>query len=187
MNCILIAVLLLCTGCTASMKSSLPPVTATQQLITSIAEARAVRSLHVDLPALPAFIETDHYTGDQYMLGLFTQAVLDAGVPLAADRDHADTIIVVLAPVGSIDAESYYLGLPPIPITPLLSIPSISAYSKTTDIGIARIRYFAFDRQSGDLIGDAVSKYGVVKYSQVKSLLFGAFDYPHLPADQTSP
>lgn len=180
------AALILLAGCSASAVHTVPAVTATEQIILAHAEANAVRSLPIDLPRVPTFIDDSDYTGDRYLLGLFTQAVLAAGVPLASRAKSVD-VVLVMSPVGSLDSRSYYLGTPPIPVNALFSLPSISAWSKTTDIGIARIRYVAFDRRTGLMTGYASSKFGVSKYSVVKSLLFGAFDYPHLPADRVSP
>jgi hypothetical protein len=173
-----ILLLMLLTGCSGSVSTKAP--SAANALVMAKAENAAIRSLPILLPTQPAWLNVAYYKGSPFLIAAFEQSLWQHGVPLV-DQADASIVIVPYIAVDGVEDKSFYLGTPPIPITGILSFPSISVYSKTTTIGVAEFRYFAYDKRTNKFIGSAKSKFGFAPYSVTESLLLGERDFPRIP------
>jgi len=179
-NPLKISLLLLLAGCTSSVTLVNPTVTATQQLIVSSSEAKAISSLANNLPKELTYLDTSNYTGSKYQLALFINWLLDNKVPITQDIKAASVIVQIYTSVDSYNSESYLIGLPAFKVGPIASTPELAAYAKDTLIAINQISYFAFDAKTGMKIAEGSSKYGVQEYSVTKLAFLASMQKPKL-------
>jgi hypothetical protein len=82
-----LSVFLLRGACTSGVVTLPPKETATQELIVSSSEQKAVDSLK-PFAAPSAYVDSSEFTGSKYELAAFKAWLLEHGVALAAARRH---------------------------------------------------------------------------------------------------
>lgn len=126
----------LLTACTSTIGTKEPTISATQQMIVSSSEAKAIASLlAVQIPG-PAYVDASEFTGSKYELAAFKAWLLPHGTALTDDPKAAVTIIVPSTGVDSYDLKSILVGIPSFKIAAVLSTPEIAIYGKSTEIAI---------------------------------------------------
>ena len=176
---------LLLGACTSSITMLPPKETATQQLIVSSSEQKAVDSL-APFTASSAYVDSSEFTGSKYELAAFKAWLLQHGVALM-DRKRAAVTIVPYSSVNSYNLKSLLFGLPKLKLSAFLSTPEIAFYGKTTEIAINRLSFYAFDNKTGKAVVEQNSKFGLQPYSVTKMLFVLQFERPKLMPAQRAP
>lgn len=170
----------LLAGCTSSIPVTPPAQTATQQLIVSASETKALATLPRLLPPRLAYVDAANFTGGKYEMAAFKAWLLAQGVPLTDTEKSAQMIVAPFAAVDSYNVKSLLLGIPALRITALLQTPEIAAYADATEIAINQIAFYAYDAKTGVNVAQATSKYGIQPYSVEHLLFFFTTEYPKL-------
>jgi hypothetical protein len=180
MRIIAVLVALAISGCTGSIATPPPAVTASAQIIQSMAEGKALGSLPLALPKRLTYVDAAYFTGSRGELGSLRAWLLRQGVPLTDDQKTAEIIIEPTSGVDSFNALGTFVGIPALTFGPALGSPLVSFYSKTTDIALAQVSLAAFDAKTGQPIALESSRYGVQAYRVTQAMFLGVSDSPHL-------
>jgi hypothetical protein len=182
-----LACVLALTACSSTITTEPPKTSATQQLIVSSSEAKAIASL----PAVPipgsAYVDPSDFTGSKYELAAFKAWLLGQGTPLSDNQKTAAVIVVPFTGVDSYDLKSLLVGIPAFKIAALMSTPEIALYGKSTEIAINQIGFYAYDRATGRLVVAETSKYGLQPYSVTRALFVFTRESPKIAPDQRAP
>ena len=176
----LVLLLLLLCSCSSSILLKNPEVTATQQLIISSAEKKAISSFTFNLPRQLSYVDSTNYTGSKYELELFKSELVRNSIPITNDRSKSIITIEVFSSVDSYNVKNMLIGIPSLPVNAFVSTPEVGFYSKNSDVAIAQINYFAFNTCTGQPIAVEYSKYGVQSYSNTKFPIIGVIESPKL-------
>lgn len=169
----LIAAILLLLSCScATIRTTDPPRTATEQFLVSTAATRAVdqlastalrdRKVFID----PTFFITDVPTQDQsFLLGELRAKLLTSGVRLAQDRADAQVILEVRSGGLGIDRYEYLLGIPSVYLVGNpggnssggvpLATPELAIVKTTRQRGYAGVAFVAYWSDTGELIASS--------------------------------
>lgn len=173
-------------ACTSSILTDSPKVTATQEIIVSSSEHKAVDSLP-PLPALmtdgTAYVDSAGQGIPSYELSVFRTWLLQRGVKLTDNRAKAAIIITPYIAVDSYNIKSLLIGLPALSITGYFKTPELALYGQTTEIAINQIGFYSVYSQSGALAVAEVSRYGLQPYSVTKSAFFFSAEHPKIAPD----
>lgn len=176
---LVLTLLLFLSACSSDFKESLPKVSATQQILLSTAEVKAVKSILYTIGNKPTFINSEYFTGSKYELGLLSEYLQKSGTPIVNSAKDADVILTIVSSVDSINNKSRLIGIPSIPLNPELILPGIKIYSKDHYAAIAQFTITAYDIKQKKLLEFASSKYGVSFYD-ITSAFWFTKDYPHI-------
>jgi hypothetical protein len=148
---------LLLTGCSTT-RVTLPPRSATEQMLVSEAAEAAAIAIHLKIPPkTKAFLDTTNFEGldAKYAVSAIKQSLLEQGNAIIDTRTDADVIIEVRAGALSIDSISQTIGVPGIDLSPV-SIPlhsdGVKIGTRAKTIGVAKFSLFAYDRKTGKLM-----------------------------------
>jgi hypothetical protein len=180
----------LITGCTTTIRETLPSRTATEQLLISGAVDQAVARLPFSIPTgTKVWLDSINFTGfdAQYAISAIKEHLLKRGGWLVADKQAADLIIEVRAGALSIDRIERLLGVPsfsiPIPLTGSFKFPEIALFKKASMRGIAKFAFFVYDAKSGALYAFSGPIYGGSNYTQWRVLFLRWINSDLMPAD----
>src|ERR1700722_18826091 len=82
-------------SCTTVIREEQPATTATQQYLIAQSAINASKQITIKDPASlgKVFIDSSNFDGSKFTIGVIQTALLDDGVAITTDKDHADTII----------------------------------------------------------------------------------------------
>ena len=150
-------------GCT-TVRTTDPPKTATEQFLTSVAAANAVRELTAEpLRGRAVFIDETYFPKDQqFALGEIRAHLLLAGIRLTNQRDQAEIIVEPRTGGIGIDRYEFLLGIPSLPLGAVtasaglpagtITTPELALIKNTRQWGTAGIAYVAYWRESGEIL-----------------------------------
>jgi hypothetical protein len=170
----LIATLLLLLTCScATIRTTDPSRTATEQFLISTAAIRAVdqlastalrdRKVFID----PTFFISDVPTQDQsFLLGELRAKLLTSGVRVAQDRADAQVILEVRSGGLGVDRYEYLLGIPSVYLngsptgsssagTVPVATPELAIVKTTRQRGYAGVAFVAYWSDTGELIASS--------------------------------
>lgn len=173
------------SSCTGSITTKPAAETASQQIIMSMAEQKAVASLPGALPPRLTFVDETYWTGARYETGALRAWLLAHGVPLTDDRKAAQVILEPISAVDSYDEKSLFFGIPALKLSGD-ETPTLTLFAKNTDIAISRLSFAAYDAKTGQAIALQQSKFGVQYYHVTQALFLGVYDSPHLDPQELS-
>ena len=160
---LLVAVL---SGCTTA-RDTLPPRSATEQLLISNAADRAAAQLTVGLkPGVKVFPDSSGFEGydSKYAIGAITEQVLLRGGRLLPDRKSADVVVAIRAGALSVDQNDTLVGIPsmnlPIPLAGTLTTPEFALFAKHQYRGVAKFAATAYDAETGKIIAASGPSFG---------------------------
>jgi hypothetical protein len=160
---LLVAVL---SGC-ATVHTTLPPRSATEQLLISNAADRAAAKLTVGLkPGTKVYLDTSDFDGydAKYAIGAIAEQVLLRGGRLFPDRNSADVVVAIRAGALSVDQNDTLVGLPsftlPVPLTGPLTTPELALFAKHQYRGVAKFAATAYDAVTGKIIATSGPSFG---------------------------
>ncbi|HYG86473.1 MAG TPA: DUF6655 family protein [Azospirillum sp.] len=166
-NIAILATLLLLSAlpsaCT-SVTESLPPRTASEQLLITTAADNAADKLRLDLPAdKKAFVDASNFDGPdaKYAASAIKESLLRQGVRLTSDKGSADAVIEIRLGALSVDQSKTVLGIPSITLPGSITLPEASVYSATENQAVAKFAAFAYDAKSGEMIASTEPVYGL--------------------------
>ena len=157
------AAALLAVGLTAALMAACasttetnPSRTATEQLLTARAAARAVDGLTLPVPAGTAvFVDETYFRAESapYAISAIRGALSEAGYALARNRDQADVIFEIRAGALSLEQMRRLLGVPAmsIPLSDyrVVSFPELSLYNRRDRTGVAEFSGFIYRAEDG--------------------------------------
>lgn len=153
----LAACLALVLGACASAAETTPARTATEQLlVTRAADAAAADFAMALPPGAAVFLEVSNARGEgaDYAASGLREAVLRSGARIAPGRAQADVVVEVRLGALSIDKMHRVMGIPrlTVPVSPAfttVTVPELSAYSRTVRKGVAEYNLFAYEAATG--------------------------------------
>ena len=165
----LLAVLPMLGGC-ATVRTTDPPRTATEQFLISQASIQAVRQLSTTaLRDREVYIETSYFDSiDQpFVIGELRAHLLLNGVRLAKQRDASQIVLEIRAGGIGIDRYDYLLGIPPIFIPAsttdgnisdgggTIITPELALVKSIRQRGFASVAFVAYWRDSGEVVASS--------------------------------
>jgi hypothetical protein len=152
-------------GC-ATIRTTDPPRTATEQFLVNEAARRSIGQLSAEaLRDRLVFVDSSYMISSRYPLEEQVFAVaelrshlLEAGARLTNDRDAAAAIVEIRAVGIGIDRLESLLGIPSLVIQQgnatqaPIATPELALYKKTRQRGYASIAYVAWWRDTGELL-----------------------------------
>ena len=156
------------TGC-ATIRTTDPPRTATEQFLLSEAATKAIEQLSsTSLRDRRVFVDSTYLTGVTvptgeyaFLLGELRSRMLAAGVRLVVAREQAEIILEVRSGGLGIDRTEFLIGLPAyyfnlaggsdIGQVPLAT-PELAIVKSTKQRGFASVAFVAFWNDTGELI-----------------------------------
>ena len=174
-----LAVLALCAGCTETRTSN-PERTAEEQLLLSTAVDRAVDDVTLNVPkGTKVFVDASRFEAydKSYAISAFRDRVLESGAHLVSQLNDAEVIVEIRSGALSTDGTKTIVGIPafdvPVPLAGDLSVPEISLASSRQRIGVAKVAYTAYWRESGALADRSEPIQGVAGYRDWAFIGFG--------------
>jgi hypothetical protein len=145
------------TGCSTT-RVTLPPRSATEQMLVSEAAETAAIAIHLVLPRnSKAFLDTTNFEGldAKYAVSAIKQSLLQQGNAIIDTRTDADVIVEVRAGALSIDSISQTVGVPGIDLSPIsvpLQTEGVKIGTRSKTMGVAKFSLFAYNRKTGKLM-----------------------------------
>ncbi|HKU99705.1 MAG TPA: DUF6655 family protein [Vineibacter sp.] len=148
-------------GC-ASVKTSAPSRTATEQELISVAADRAAEGLAKSVRVNGrAYLDTVYFEAvdGKYAISTIRNALLRNGVRLIDERSRADCIIEVRAGALSIDEKDFLLGVPDPRTVRSPGSTALPLYRSNMRKGVAKFSAFTYDARTGALIDSTEAVY----------------------------
>jgi hypothetical protein len=154
------------TGCTTT-RDTMPPRSATEQLLISTAADHAADAIKLDIPSgAKVFVDASNFEGtdSKYAIGALRDRVLQLGGHLVADRVLADTVVEIRSGALSVDQSQTLVGIPkfdiPIPLAGPLGFPEIALFKKSERRGVAKFAASSYGTKEGEAEGASGPRYG---------------------------
>ncbi|HEV2292712.1 MAG TPA: DUF6655 family protein [Tepidisphaeraceae bacterium] len=152
------------TGC-ATIRTTDPPRTATEQFLLSVAAARAIDQLSSEsLRDRRVFIETTYLgsaqTANEYafLVGELRAKLLLSGIRLVPKREEAQILLELRSGGLGIDRLEYLLGIPALYLpqasqnTVPVATPELAIIKSTKQRGYASVAYVAYWIDTGEVV-----------------------------------
>lgn len=161
------AVLALSLSACTTVRDTLPPRSATEQLLISKAADRAAAQLTVGLrPETKAYLNSSGFEGydAKYAIGAITEQVLLRGGQLVPDRKTAEVVVAIRAGALSVDQNDTLVGIPsisvPVPLAGPLTTPELALFAEHQYRGVAKFAATAYDADTGKIIATSGPSFG---------------------------
>jgi len=154
-------------GC-ATVRTTDPKRTATEQMLLSKAADEAVGQLSTEpLSDRLAYVDTSYFASidSQYVVGELRAHLLEHGVRLADSRKEAEVIVEVRSGGVGIDRYDYLLGIPPVLLTDdtagadvrggTIVTPELALIKRIRQLGFASVAFVAYWRDSGEVLASS--------------------------------
>jgi hypothetical protein len=148
-------------GCRTA-KESVPPRTATEQLLLSTAADHALADQHfVWLTGKHVFVEEKYFESYDkgYAVGLIRERLAADGALLVKTEDKADAIVEIRSGALSMNNEETLVGVPgmvlPVPLAGPVQTPELAFYRSKRSDSVAKFALFAYERASGRYLQSA--------------------------------
>ena len=171
MACFLCVLPLLATGC-ATIRTTDPPNTATEQFLLSSAAQSAVDQVSADtLRDRIVYIDTTYLTTAwqtapelSFMIGEFRAKLLEGGARLAAKKEEAQIIVELRSGGVGIDRLEFLLGIPSVGLPSAaggvaaagagaaLITPELAILKSTRQYSFASVAFAAYWADTGELL-----------------------------------
>jgi hypothetical protein len=157
--------LVACLGGCATIRTTDPARTATEEYLMSVAVERAVEQISAHaLRDRKVFVDTTYIGAVQtsaqhsFLIAETRASLLIAGVRLVPQREQAEIILEMRSGGLSVDRLEYLLGIPAITVpavdvsgVPLLT-PELAFVKNTKQLGFAGVAYVAYWQDSGEIV-----------------------------------
>jgi len=192
---VLFALGLALTGCATATETQ-PYRTATEQLLVSQAADAAAKQLVLPIaPGKRVYLETVNFRGEgaDYAIGAIREALIARGAVLAQSRHESDVVVEVRLGALSIDQMNRVLGVPTLTVPIItqtfttVTVPELSVYSRRDRTGVAEFAAFAYDAQTGKLIGAPVHLIGQTQLRSHKFLMVMSWGQQELRPEAPPP
>jgi len=163
--------LLLLAACSTT-RVTLPPRSATEQMLISEAAEAAAIAIHLQLPAnTRAFLDTTNFEGvdAKYAVSAIRQSLLQQGAAFVDTKAECDVVVEVRAGALSIDSITQTIGIPKINLREInipIDTPGLHIATRSKTVGIAKFSLFAYDHKTGRLIAVVAPVTGMSQRSQ---------------------
>lgn len=176
-----------CAGCT-SISITTPAESATEQLLLSTAGDQALTNASVNfLNRQRVYVDFTYFNAyhKEYAEGAVRDALSRAGALLQPDAKTADIIVEARAGAYSIDTNTFFFGIPgiplPIPTTSAVpTTPQLAFYQKFEQDSYAKIALLAYSKKTGSHIYSSGSLDGHA-YDIFRTLFFISWRRSDIP------
>jgi hypothetical protein len=166
---LLLAAVVLLGGC-ATVRTTDPNRTATEQMLLSKAAEKAVQQLSTaPLHDREVYVNTEYYDSidSSYVLGELRAHLLEHGVRLAQSEEDANVIVEVRSGGIGIDRYNYLLGIPPIFVpagdnvggvnvnSGTLVTPELALIKRIRQLGYASVAFVAYWKDTGEVLASS--------------------------------
>ena len=165
-------------ACT-TVTHSVPPRTATEELLISRAAEQAADNLKLDVPpGTKLFVDATYFDGydSKYAIGTIRDRLLRRGAHLVDKKSDAAIVLEIRSGALSIDEHSLLVGIPgfdiPIPLTGSFTFPEIALYKKAVQAGVAKFAATGYDPKTGALITTTDPQFGFSEKTKKVVLIF---------------
>lgn len=168
---------LIAAGCGTEEETN-PPRSATEQLLLSSAADHAMSKVNLNfLSGHKVYLDLTYFEGydSKYAEGAIRDALSRAGALLATNPENADIIMEARSGAYSTDTNSFYIGIPAIPLpipgtaeTP--ETPRIAFYSKDSQDSYAKFALLAYANKTRAFVFASGSLDGL-SYNTYRSFL----------------
>ncbi len=150
-------------GCTATIRTTDPARTATEQFLLSQAAAEAVDQLSIDaLRGRRVYLDADYFAASEqaFVLGELRAKLLLGGVQLTS-RDEAQVVVEVRSGGVGIDRSDFLLGVPSLIVTggegdgvtrTPFATPELAIVKNVNQAGVASVGYVAYWADTGEVV-----------------------------------
>jgi hypothetical protein len=177
------------SGC-STIKESLPPRTATEELLLSSAADRALE--YTSFPWLDGkkvFVEDKYFESYDkgHAVSLLRERLSASGALFVKTDDKADVIVELRSDALSMDMAEMLVGLPamalPIPLAGPVTTPEIVLYKSHRSDAVTKVALFAYERASGRYLESSGPMLGRAYLHLYKVLVVSwrRTDVPELP------
>lgn len=170
-------VLLASAGCTIE-RQSVPPRTATEQLLISTAVDRAVERLELEIPkGTKVLVDADNFEGidEKYAIGAIRDKIARAGGHLVPTRGEADMVVEIRSGALSIDESRTLIGIPsvevPVPTAENIRLPEFALWKRHRQQGVAKLALTGYATDDGRLTAATGPIYGFSHRTDYVALL----------------
>lgn len=163
-----VLLVLLCAlqpACTATIRTTDPARTATEQFMLSTAAQRAVEQLSVEgLRGRTVFVDSQYFAASEsaFVLGELRARLLMNGAQLLPKREDAQIVLEVRSGGVGIDRSDFLLGVPSLVFgagdsdgiaarTPLAT-PEIALIKNQHQLGLASVAFIAYWKDTGEVV-----------------------------------
>ncbi|HEY1663715.1 MAG TPA: DUF6655 family protein [Verrucomicrobiae bacterium] len=178
-------------GC-ASNSVTNPARSATEQLLLSTADDRAMTNVDLSIFAnKKIFVDADYFESydQKYAFGDIRDALSSAGALLVDNITNSDIVVEARAGALSIDYSTSLFGIPnmgvPVPLSGSLQIPELAFYKSEKQNSTTKIALLAYDYRSrkhfyssGPMVGKS--------YNYYRKILFFSWVHTDIPEKQKS-
>jgi hypothetical protein len=156
-------------GC-ATVRTTDPSRTATEQMLLSKAAEQAVQQLSTTpLHDRHVYLDTQYYDSvdSAYVVGELRAHLLEHGVRMADSRDKAKVVVEVRSGGVGIDRYNYLLGIPPIFLpagdsvsgvdvnTGTVITPELALIKRIRQLGYASVAFVAYWKDTGEVLASS--------------------------------
>jgi len=162
-----IVLLVSVSGCT-QVSQTMPPRTATELYLLSVASENAVRGMTAEgLRGRLVYVDNKYANEKDHMflVAEVRAKLLAEGVRIAETRDASEVILEIRTPGVSMDTRSLLLGIPGLPIGQAATAAGLPATEITTpelvfiknfnQWGTAGVAYVAYWRETGEIVASS--------------------------------
>lgn len=143
-------------GCASARKSDTAR-TGTEQMLISNAVDQALAKIDFrPIGGQKVFLDEKYMDSvdKTYVLASVRHRILKAGAELVEKPTEAELIVEVRSGAVGTDDNELVVGIPPLNLGPLMSIPELSFFKRHTQIGTAKIGLVAYDAKTRHVVGE---------------------------------
>jgi hypothetical protein len=174
-----------------------PAETADEQLLVSSAVDRAVDNLVLPIvPGTKVFVDDKYFDADanivlpKYTVGAIRDLLGRSGGELVDDRKSADVVAELRNGAQGIDHDSFFIGLPaipiPIPLSGTVTTPEIPLFKRDRHRGISKIAVTFYSAQLGTPVASSHPVFGNSHSTGWTAVLFISWSDQDIAPDSTA-
>jgi hypothetical protein len=165
-------------GC-HTVRESVPPRTATEQLLLSTAADKAMVHQRFDwLEGKKTYVEDKYFEGYDkgYAVGLIRERLSANGALLVKHVSKAEIVVEIRSGALSMDNSEWLIGIPamtvPLPLAGPVQTPELALYKRKDSDSIAKLVLFAYKRKSEQYLRSVKPMLGRAQLRTYKVLIF---------------
>ncbi len=176
-RCVILLAVMACCGC-SNLKTTNTARSSTEQLLVSNAVDQALDKIDFRPFAGHAVFLDEKYVDcvdKAYVIASVRHRLLHVGASLVDKLDEAEVVVEARSgSVGTTNSESY-LGIPKITLPGMMALPEVRLFTKSRQVGVAKIGVAAYDAQTRTTLGEGGTTLAQSDDSNLSVLGIGPF------------